>query len=268
MNRIERDFVFEHFMKDKPDLVFLNGNRIFNLASDDYLVEGCFVIFECLQSFTDGEVQVIFEHKKRAMFIFVDLIITGNKVKFEFPHVVFKYDETNDRASVIANLILSSGANISVKEFSHFPLNAFFNDLFYDNTNTDVLRRIKFKLLPEDDLANDLAVYRVYNFLLYYERYKKKQFEFLNNLLLFVDDKLAVVFLPKGTIDLIFSKVDFNMRIQMYFPGRQVSIEVESVIGCMDLNKTHSILAFSCEKAKTEDKRFLFERVYNVKYGG
>ena len=288
LTRIERNFIFENFVKDKPMLRFISqSGKIIKANSDQYQIDNNIIELSNETNIITECYTFLFPHKARLISSEVFIQKKQNSLVFTFPSELMLY-ENNSENNIDTKLILDinkkneNGKNeivtkeLNLKILDDFQIFNFENDLLNEQTNNNLLTNINLMLNYQNaKLKDDFCISRIYAFLQKLFAGNIKEFETSGtNLficLVFISEKCAIIFMPAGVQKLV--SLSIKKMIGLKIGKRFLQLNIEKVAGTINLKKSAqlhqdmALVAFSTENIAIEDKRFLHERIYNKKFG-
>lgn len=287
LNRIERNFIFENFVRDLPSIrLILENGKIVKILSNEYTLDNNFVEMLDL-NIKEQRCTFLFPHKNRLISANVEIQKKANRAFFLFPEILTLYEnkETKDINSKIIlqiNQKLETGKSELVKKelnlqlLEKFPLFDFSADLLVEQKNNSILTNVNLMLSYQNNkLKDELCISRLYFFLEELAKGNILEFEKSSTMaflsLLFVSDKCAIFFMQTNLQKLI--NVSIEKTLQLKIGRRFMSLPLSKIAGVINLsqserlNKEMALIAISTENIAIEDKRFLYEKLYAKKFG-
>lgn len=287
LNGIERNFIFQNFVHDKPTIRFIAKNgKIFKITADQYRIDNDIIEFSTQANFNAQQYKLLFPHKGRL--ILADVPMQGKKACsfFAFPEDLFLYDEqascTDAKLILHVNKKTSGGkietvqSTLKLRILEAFPLFNFEKDLLNETKNNTLLSTVNLMLRYRNNkLANEFCSNRIYFFLQELANGKISELEtglahsFLS--LIFLSEKCAVLFLPENIFKLF--SLSITRSIELRYKRRFMNVPLGEIAGTIKLNKSKNLdanmalVAVSTDETALEIKRFLYEEMYRTKYG-
>lgn len=288
LNRIERNFIFENFVQDKPVLRLISQNgKITKVPSNQYHLDNNFIELAADVNVKEENYTFLFPHKGRL--ICTNIVMQKKTVSyfFLFPDELALY-ESNTENNVNSKLVLQinqrneSGKNTLVNKelklriLDAFPLFNFERDFLNEQKNNTFLTNVNLMLNYQNaKLKDDFCVSRLYSFLQALFEGNIREFEtsgtdlFLG--VVFISDICAVFFMPTSIQKLV--SLSIKKTLELKVGKRFLCLPLEKNAGVISFNKSAqfehdmSLAAFSMESIAIEDKRFLHELLYRKKFG-
>lgn len=274
LNRIERNFIFETFMKDLPTLRIMEisgGVKRFNHNS--YRIENNIV--ELPQGLPPADYTMMFEHKQRLIVADISIQVSGEKSFFVFPDILSLYDDTKAQSTngTLTLFYDSDQANkvkptvLTVTILPEFPLFDYADDFLFPQTNEQLLTNIRVMLQYQGKkYGNDFCISRLYRFLMSVSELNPAYNPAKKITLVFCSEQTAVFFLPQRLEKLISNSTKKQLELKV---GRRfITMPLENTVGLMHINPSVpdepplSLIALSVKNLQIEDKRFLSEMMY------
>lgn len=288
LNRIEQNFIFQNFIKDKPLLRLISQEgKIIKVPNTQYRIDNNFIELSADLNFKGEAYNLLFPHKGRLVLSSIVMQEKAISSFFQFPDNLFLYDNNNP-TTTSAKLLLQINkktsdsklelvnSELNVRVLKDFPLFNFEQDLINPQNNNALLTNVRLMLNYQNkNLANDFCTSRIYFFL--QELMGGRISEFETSVassffaLLFLSENCAVFFLPENIFKLL--KLSVTNSLSVKIKKRFMKINLGKVAGLMKLNQSNVLasnmllISVATEKLAIEDKRFLNEEMYKTRYG-
>ena len=267
LSRIEREYVVQHLAEVLPALVLLSGNDFTNITAASYMCTHETIDLHGL-NFRSSElfdVRVFFRHEKRGMYfdsqVKIDLKGSGD---IPISPKIFLNDAPPAFKSDCTLILEDSGKAYSISTEDRYPLDSYFIDPeIYSSHHTSMKKladRIGF-----DTSENNYSVahYRLFEYLDGIRSDKTNQK--IDGSLFYIDNKTVLLSLPEN----IFTSKRRDAEISVSFRCGKRTVKFNAGIkGFLPVNKMLRIVCLHIIDAQEEDKRFLYERLFKVKYLG
>lgn len=273
LNRIEFQYVFDEFKKELPALKIISAKDIFYLNNEQYEIKGMQVFFDKICIENKDKLKIVFFHKKRPLYFFSQAEEHNSGFYFQFSEKIYKYDseqenkfpflyfKTDSGLVVKADVCREFPLKLDYKNVPHTALNSRLNDFALLQNKTIQTIAVKNKI--PDDLINRI-----------YQIEVKKIVPETIPCLIFLDSQFVLLFYSKNAkSNLVFNSL-FNLNAEAVFINRKVnflldylfSYGFENCKGSFQ-NALNEVICFKIKNIQEEDKRFLYENAYSVKYG-
>lgn len=267
LNRIEYEYIFDTFLREKPTLTLLCNNNFVEVDSFFYKIIGEYIFFKADRVEPRDEVKVFFNHRKRPLYFFSRVENKEGSLAFKLSDKLYKYDDNSTRNKPSIFLWNSRGFKLSAEISESFPLNFPFPPIIEDEeTESFFLFRSKISSLMKlnPDKIPNAFFYRLYSSAC------KSNIPETEPCLLYIDSEFILIFCSEKTIEAISTQRSAQTEIN--FGQRKINLlSVYSFfLPTPCPNSTGERFGLLCLLAKNiqeEDKRFLHEKAHSSRYG-
>ncbi|MGP1415059.1 MAG: hypothetical protein ACTTJ6_03870 [Treponema sp.] len=278
LTRVEKEHIFSIFYEEKPNLYLVSKGKKHCFSGECYEINGKTITLnkEFNQFFNTKKTIAFFFHKK----VKICFKITFEKSfpqSFNLPEKLYIKEKKESVSSFpilqlfYQNLLLSTflGVNTkTLKERAHFFSNDELKEVLTLSNNLGhnlppLLKEIKKTIPYEVNLYSHVSI--INDFLLNKKRGKIKR----NNLYLFSDSNIILLFSTAKFAKQFSSEKEFLAKIS--FNNRNIFCDVKydffSPFSKEDSQFSQGFLLFKITNIQEEDKRYLYESVYENQYG-
>lgn len=288
LNRIEHNFIFQNFVKDRPTLRLISASaNILKIPNTNYRIENNIIEFLPNVNLKVENYKLLFPHKGRLIFSDIEVQKKTMSFFFVFPNDLFLY-KTENTKNTTAKLCLKINKKtdskknelfspeLNLRVLNDFPLFNFESDLLNKQENNSLLTNINLLLNYRNNKRGDeFCISRIYFFLQKLLEGSIIEFETSNASsflsLIFLSERFLVLFLPENVFKLFSLSISTSLNIRV--ENRFISLQLEKPAGTMKFQKSAALdsnmvlVVVPISNITIEDKRFLYEKIYNTKYG-
>lgn len=276
LNRIDRNFIFQEFLHSKPTIHIIEKNSVLTFFFDQYTIANNIIELQKKINLEQGAYTILFTHKQRLISGHIILQRDKNTYFFLFPETLSLYDkEENKHCSASLFFVTEKPQNLPITVLDECPLFHFENDFLCEQNNTLLLNQVRSMLRYKNNRVDDFCVNRLYFFLTQLSHgnlSSATHFDLSKRIsMLFLSERFVVFFVSESLMRILSSIEEKTISIKI--GTRFISISLSRMAGLMHIEKNRSLpvpmvlIAFSNTKVSLEDKRFLYESVYQTKYG-
>lgn len=267
LSRIEREYVIQTLENVLPPLSLLIHETLYTIPEKTYsLTSGIVSLPQSFLGLSSGApVRVFFQHRQRGMFFSSTLSSTASEcLEFEIPSALCKDDANYSIDQTSKTKMIIQGLSYESIAITSCPLD-------YILVNPDIcLQRLenmqKIALKAGIEQGCSLLSYRLFDYL---DGFRQENMRELPDLqsghFFYIDHQYVLVSVQHVKKTALGKGAVFPMSI--VYDKRLIS--VDSVLcGNVPVNKSVTVLCVDISNAQEEDKRFLYEKLYKVKYTG
>ena len=267
LNRIEYEYIFDTFLREKPPLTLLCNNKFIEVEPFFYKVIGEFVFFKADGVKTKDELKVFFNHRSRPLYFFSRAEKKEGALAFKISDKFYKYDDNFARNKPHILLWNSKGFKLSADISENFPLSFPFPPIVEDEeAESFFLFRSKISSLMK---LNPDKIPTAFFYRLYVSACKSCIPE-LEPCLLYIDSEFILIFCSEKKVEPI--SVQVSAQTEINFGHRKINLlSVYSfflpISGSKSTDERYGVLCLLIKNIQEEDKRFLHEKAHSSRYG-
>lgn len=269
LSRIEREYILRNLGEALPPFSVLSGSRVIALPEACYECADERITLsqnamELLSDTHRSPLRFCFYHKRRGMFF--DLPRTAfeaGKRSFKVPENVFLEDLGGESRKGETFLMTYGGRRVSVTALRGYPLDS----VLPDPAVLESKKRAMDKIAVKAGIG-DLSVAAVYRLFEYLDAFSKPDSsrDSQGCGFIFIDHRFAIASFGDGLLpSKSLGEDEGAVSLEITLGSRVISLE-GTLSGTIPIREGCAVACFSLEKAKEEDKRFLFERLYREKF--
>lgn len=262
LNRIEREYVFTSFLKEKPFLSILYSGGLLKLSGKQYKVENSFIYFaEKNYQFT-GTSKILFTHKKRPLYFSAIIHKKDGVCFFKFSDILYKYNITENEAAGGITFTNSGGGKFIADVADNSSLNALHSeeDTYSDEADKNAVLDFSSKLFSVTGISFKKLPFALLKMI--YEIAETGSAPDTEPCLVFADGAFLLIFTKPHNLKRISSMLSAKTEIR--FERRIINLTASFLF---EYTAKTTVACFEVNDIQEEDKRFLYENTYLIKYG-
>lgn len=260
LNRIECEYIFSSFVKDRPNLTVLCNNAFLPLPNSRYKIQEEYVFFKTDKIKKDDELKVYFNHKGRPLYFKTAVDEKQGILFFEIPQRFFKDDTEEDLSVPFVRLISASGFNLRINNFEDY------SDYVLPRAEDGELPAFAERIAAAGDLKPELLPEKLLTVMF---KVLRGNIPVFKPCVLFTDSEYLLIFSAAEKASPLYGKRP--SKTELCFDSRKV----DCFAVCDSVHRIESemvkeeccLILFSITDIQEEDKRYLHEKAYGTKYG-
>lgn len=262
LNRIEWEYVFTSFLKEKPFLSILHSGGFLKLSGKQYKIENSFIYFAEKNDTCTGTSKILFTHKKRPLYFSAVIKKKDGVCFFKFSDALYKYDITEDEESVGITFTNSGGGKLSATIADNIFLKAphFAKYAYADEADKNAVLDFSSKIFSAMGVACKKPSFVFLKIM--YEIAEKGLTPYKEPCLVFADGTFLLIFIKPQKLKRISAMLSAKTEIR--FERRTINLAASFLF---EYTAKATLACFEVTDIQEEDKRFLYENTYLTKYG-
>ncbi len=262
LNRIERDYVFTSFLKEKPFLSILHSGGLLKLSGGQYKVENSFIYFAEKNYRCAGSSKILFTHKKRPLYFSAVINKKDGVYFFKFSDTLYKYDFMKNEAAGGITFTNSGGGKFTADIADNSPLKTL-NSGEYTHTDEEEKNAVldfASKIFSVSGISPQKLPFMLLKMI--YTISENGLTPNTEPCLVFADGSFLLIFTKPQKLKRLSSMLSAKAEIR--FERRTINLTASFLF---EYTAKASVACFEVNDIQEEDKRFLYENTYITKYG-